>query len=129
MRGEVIAVNPRINRAKATGTVKVKFIEGSDVALPDMAARVSFLKEALNPAEMHATPKRIIPSGAVVDRNGQKFAFTVQDDRVRRVPVSLGPPLAGGYELLDGPSPGTRLVLSPPERLEEGAAVKLRAGR
>ena len=63
-----------------------------------------------------------------VDRNGQQFAFKIEDGRARRVPLKLGPVTGGGYEVLDGPGPGTRLIRSPAENLTDGSQVKLKEG-
>ena len=125
LSGKVVEVNPRINRAKATGTVKVRFLDGLDIVLPDMAARVSFLSQPLQPAEA-AAAKVVIPSTAVVDRNGRKVAFTLENGRARALPVSLGPASGGGFEVKEGPGAGTRVIRSPPATLVDGQAVKER---
>ncbi len=137
LRGEVVEVSPRLNRAKATGTVKVRILDGegdphaapdggaapAPVAptgagvqiLPEMAARVSFLQKALDAAQMKEPPKKVIPAAAVAERAGGKVAFVVEDGKARMVPLVLGPPFAGGFELKDGPAPGARVVKAPPE--------------
>ncbi len=56
-RGEVVEIGPRMNRAKATGLVKVKLIDEAVATRPDMAARVSFLAKALDPTEMKEPPE------------------------------------------------------------------------
>jgi HlyD family secretion protein len=123
-RGEVTELSPRLDRAKATGVAKVRFVDGLGGVLPEMAARVSFLAHALDPSEMKAPPKKIIPSSAVVDRAGAKVAFILDGDHVRMVTLSLGPPFAGGFELKDGPAPGTHVVKDPPPTLADGQSVK-----
>jgi HlyD family secretion protein len=127
-RGEVTELSPRLDRAKATGVVKVRFVDGLEGVLPEMAARVSFLARALDPSEMKAPPKKIIPSNAVVDRAGSKVAFVLDGDHVRMVPLTLGPPFAGGFELKDGPAPGTHVVKDPPVTLADGQSVKESGG-
>jgi RND family efflux transporter MFP subunit len=127
-RGEVTDLSPRLDRAKATGVVKVRFVDGLDGVLPEMAARVSFLARQLDPSEMKAPPKKIIPSNAVVDRAGAKVAFVLDGDRVRMVALTLGPPFAGGFELKEGPAPGTHVVKDPPATLADGQSVKESGG-
>jgi multidrug efflux pump subunit AcrA (membrane-fusion protein) len=124
LRGTVAEVTPRLNRAKATGTVKVKFVDAAERLLPEMAARVSFLTKALEVAEMKEPPKRLVPVSALVDRAGAKHVFVVDNGKVRLVNVTLGPPLGGGFELRDGPPPGTRVVKDPPPSLVDGQSVK-----
>lgn len=124
LRGEVVEVAPKLNRSKATAVVRVKVLQPPERYFPEMAARVSFLSKALDEAALKAAPKRIVPAAAIVDRNGGKMVYVVADGRVRLASVKLGPAVGGGFELLEGPNPGARLVSSPPAELADGAAVK-----
>jgi RND family efflux transporter MFP subunit len=123
-RGKAMEITPRVNRTKATVTVKVAFVDDREGVIPDMAARVSFLTNELDKAELKAPPKTIIPGEAVVTRGGAKVVFVMDDGRLRVVPVELGPPFGSGFELKRGPPPGTKLVKSPAETLTDGQAVK-----
>lgn len=125
-RGEVVEINPELNRAKASATVKVRFVDRDDTVLPEMAARVSLLDAPLDPAKLREPPKKIVPAAAVADRSGAKVVFVVDSGRVRMVPVRLGPPFGGGFEMLDGPDPGTKVVSEPPEALGDGQAISER---
>jgi len=127
-RGEVTELSPRLDRAKATGVVKVRFVDGNDGALPEMAARVSFLSKALDPSQMKAPPKKIIPASAIATRSGMKVAFVLDGERVRMVPVTVGAPFAGGFELEEGPVPGSHVVKDPPPTLADGQSVKEAGG-
>jgi RND family efflux transporter MFP subunit len=126
-RGEVVDVSPQLNRAKATATVKVRILDRDDTVLPEMAARVSFLDAPLDPAKLTEPPKKIVPASAVVDRAGAKVVFVADSDKVRMVPVSLGAPFGGGFELLAGPDPGTKLVSDAPPTLADGQSIKERS--
>lgn len=125
-RGEVDEVSPQLNRAKATATVKVRFLDRDDTVLPEMAARVSFLDSPLDPNKLAEPPKKIVPANALSERGGAKVVFALDSGRVRMVPVRLGAPFAGGFELVDGPGPGTKLVSEPPATLADGQAIKER---
>ncbi len=124
LRGEVVEVSPRLNRAKATGTVKVKIVDEMEGILPEMAGRVSFLAKALDAEAMKEPPKHVIPAAAVAERAGAKVVFVLDGGKVRMVPVKLGPVFGGGFQLVDGPAPGTHVVKDPPVDLNDGAAVK-----
>lgn len=126
-RGKAVEIVPRMNRAKATATVKVAFIDAAEGVLPDMSARVSFLSKELDEATMKQPPKRIVPGAAVVERNNAKVVFVIEGDRVRVKPVQIAAPNAGGFELLEGPAPGTRVVRDPPADLADGQLVKEKA--
>jgi multidrug efflux pump subunit AcrA (membrane-fusion protein) len=123
-RGKVLEIVPRVNRAKATVIVKTGFVDVPKGALPDMAARVSFLNEELDAEAVKEAPKTIVPSSAVVDRDSRKVVYVLENGRVRMVPVTLGPAFDGGFELIKGPPAGARLVKGPPAELADGKAVR-----
>ncbi len=127
-RGKAIEVTPRVNRTKATVTVKVAFVDDREGVIPDMSARVSFLSSELDKAELKAPPKTIIPGEAITTRNGAKLVFVVDDGRLRVVPIELGPAFGTGFELKRGPPPGTRLVKNPAETLSDGQSIKEKSG-
>jgi RND family efflux transporter MFP subunit len=123
-RGAALEIGKRVNRAKATVAVKVRFIDSVDDVLPEMAARVSFLAQALSDEAMKEPSKRAVPASAVVDRSGSKVVFVLDQGQARMVPVTLGPPLGNGFELANGPPPGTKVIDSPPATLGDGHKVK-----
>jgi HlyD family secretion protein len=124
-RGEAVEINPKVDRAKATVGVKVKFVDPPEGVLPDMSARVSFLSKAMDEAQLKEKPKTVVPSSALVDRSGTKVLFVLEDDGVVRMRnVTIGAELGGGFEVVDGPAAGTRVVANPPETLADGQRVK-----
>lgn len=125
-RGKALEVTPKVDRAKATVTVKVDFVDDRDGALPDMSARVSFLNEALDADAIKAPPKVVVPQDAVAKINGGNVVYVVEDGKVRITPVELGPAFGSGFELSRGPKPGTRVVSGPPPGLSDGQAIKER---
>lgn len=124
-RGKVREVTPLVDRAKATVVVKVAFAEEARGALPDMSARVSFLSKELDSEAMKLPPKNIVPGSAVVDRQGAKVVFVVEDGKARQRPVTLGPAFGSGFEVISGPNPGTQIVNNPPATLADGQTVKI----
>jgi RND family efflux transporter MFP subunit len=122
--GTAVELSTRVNRAKATLIVKVKFDEGTAGVLPDMAARVSFLTKRVDAESMKVPPKRVVPKSAVVDRGGSKVVFVVDEGKARLTKVVLGPAVGDGYEMLEGPLPTTRIVQSPAPDLADGQRVK-----
>jgi HlyD family secretion protein len=126
-RGKATEVTPKVNRAKATVTVKVAFVDDNEGALPEMSARVAFLSAELDKDAMKAPPKTIVPSAAVATVNGERVVYVVVDGKVRRTPVTLGPQFGSGFELVKGPPAGTRVVKEPPPELADGQAIKERS--
>jgi HlyD family secretion protein len=123
-RGQVLELGKRVDRAKATVKVKVKFTDDMEGVIPDMSARVSFLTEAISDAALKQAPKKVIPAGAVVDRNGRKVVFIVDGSVVHMTPVTVGAPVGGSVELLEGPASGARVVIDPPAELADGHKIK-----
>ncbi len=123
-RGEVREFGQRVNRAKATVTVKVRFVDTLEGVLPDMAARVSFLTQPISKDSLNEKPKRVVPGNAIVDRGGGKAVFVVSDGKVHLTPVSVGAPIGAGFELVDGPVAGTKIVSGPRPELTDGQSVK-----
>lgn len=127
-RGKAVEITPRVNRTKATVTVKVAFVDDRENVLPDMAARVSFLTSELDKEQLKAPPKTIVPAAAVTDVASAKVVFRVDDGKVRIVPVTLGPAFGSGFELPSGPGAGTRVVKNPSTELRDGQAIKEKTG-
>lgn len=123
-RGRVRDISPKVDRAKATIMVKVEFVDSTEGVLPDMAARVSFLEQELRAEEMKEPAKAVVPANAVADRGGSKVVFVLDDGVVRMKPVTLGPPMGNGFELLEGPAAGTKVVRGPNDALVDGQPVK-----
>jgi RND family efflux transporter MFP subunit len=125
-RGKATEVTPKVNRTKATVTVKVAFVDENEGVLPDMAARVSFLTGELDKEAMKAPPKTIVPGSAIRDMNGSKVVYRLEGGIVRVTPVTLGPAFGNGFEVQSGVSSGTKIVNNPPEGLADGQKIKER---
>src|SRR5438132_9343244 len=124
-RGKVAEVRPRVDRAKATVTVKVAFVDESKDVLPDMGSKVTFLTRQLDEAAQKAPPTPAVAPDAVVDRGETKVVWVVDpQDQLRSVPVITGAPMGGLVALRDGPPPGTKVVRRPDGDLRTGMKVK-----
>jgi RND family efflux transporter MFP subunit len=124
-RGKVAEVRPRVDRAKATVTVKVAFADDTTDVLPDMGAKVTFLAKELDEAAQKAAPTPAVAAEAVIDRGDGKAVFVVEgDDSIRAMPVVTGPAIGGLVSLRQGPPNGTKVVRSPPPGLKDGMRVK-----
>lgn len=122
--GEVVTIAPRLNRSKATGTVKVRMKSPPENLRPEMSARVSFLAKPLDEAQLKEPPKSIVPGAALVDHAGGKAVWVIEEGKLRLVPVKIGEAFGTGFVLESGPSPGTRVVKDPAKNLAEGQSVK-----
>jgi RND family efflux transporter MFP subunit len=123
-RGAAMEIGKKIDRSKATVKVKVKFVDPPEGALPDMAARVSFLSKELDKEAMKEPPKLVIPQSAVVERNGEKVIFVVEEGKARLTNVQVGGTFGSAFVLAKGPIPGTKVVANPKPDLRDGQDVK-----
>ena len=89
-----------------------------------MSARVSFLSEALDPEAMREKAKLVVPASALAERGGAKVVFVVEEGTAHMRVVRLGAALGSGYELIEGPEAGARVVAEPPATLADGQRVR-----
>jgi RND family efflux transporter MFP subunit len=128
----VIAIIPTADRSKATVKVRIAIEQKDPRILPDMGVRVSFLEA---PAERNShgagagaaaanapPPGVLVPSSAIVQRGGKSVVFVIDGARAHLRPVSAGQTY-GDLRLVDGITAGTTLVRSPPQPMNDGAAI------
>jgi RND family efflux transporter MFP subunit len=143
LAGSVSRIVPTVDRSKATLLVKVRFDETDPRVLPDMSAKIAFLSRKLEPADRKPVPA--VRAEAIVKRDGKDVVFVVTGDEkpaakessdtttdakpaqlssgtVQITPVEVGAKL-GDLVRVPALAPGTRIVISPPEKLASGAAV------
>jgi RND family efflux transporter MFP subunit len=116
----VSRIVPTVDRSKATVLVKVRFVDKDPRVLPDMSAKVAFLARKPNPDEKRAVAA--VQPGAIVERDGKKFAFVLKDDKAHATPVSAGRKIGDLVEV-QGLTAGDRVVLNPGEKVKDGVAV------
>jgi RND family efflux transporter MFP subunit len=122
----VIAIVPAADRGKATVKVRVALEQKDARLVPDIGVRVTFLgsKPAGAPA---AVPRGVlVPPQAVVQRGGRSVVFVVDGGKAQQRTVTPAPQDLGGMKLVpEGLKAGERLVLAPPEALQDGSDVKI----
>ena len=124
-RGVVARMVPTVDRAKATVTVKVRFVDKDPRVLPEMSAKVAFLSQEL-PPELR-TRRTVIDPGAIVERNGRRVVYVVREDRAVETPIDVGGKLGDWIEVLKGVEPGDKVVAKPPQKLHDGDRISLQA--
>ena len=127
--GEVFAVRPNVDPAKATVIAKVRLQlpEHPDAAAlyPGMNARVGFLARPAAAAALAGPPQLQAAAAALVQVGAETIVYAVDDGgRVTRVPVVVGDRVGDHVTLLQGPAAGSLLVVSP-ERLQDGDQVRV----
>lgn len=122
-RGTVSRMVPTVDRAKATVTVKIRFLDKDERVLPEMSAKVSFLTQEV-PADRRER-RTVVPPGALVQREGKTFVYRIDADRAVETAVETGDKLGDAVEIAKGIKPGDKVVVRPPQQLRDGMAVKL----
>ena len=122
--GEVIAVIPAADRAKATVRVRVALGLKDPRIVPEMGVRVRFLE-----APTESAPKKaelsgvLVPKAAVVERDGKAYVYLVEAGRAAQREVTAGATIAELRNLTGGIVAGQTVVVSPPPELSDGAEV------
>lgn len=124
-RGAVGNMVPTVDRAKATVTVKVRFIDKDPRILPEMSAKVAFL-ERETPEDQRAA-RTVVQAGAIVEQGGKRLVYRVQDGKAVATPVRTGIKIGEMLEIVDGLQAGDRIIARPPQNMRNGAAVSVAA--
>ena len=120
--GKVSRTVPTVDRSKATLLVKIEFIERDPRVLPDMSAKVSFLTRPLTEAEK--APVTAVQSSAVTKRDGKDVVFVIENDIAKQTAIVVAGKI-GDLVQVSGVKPGEKVVISPSEKLKDGAAVAI----
>ena len=67
----------------------------------------------------------LAPADSIVERDGRRVAFVVEEGHVRSVPVATGPAAGGRVTIQSGLTGGETVVLSPPQGLSDGSRVRI----
>jgi RND family efflux transporter MFP subunit len=122
----VIAIVPAADRGKATVKVRVALEQKDSRIVPDMGVRVSFLEQKQAHEETQAPQGVLVPSSAIVQRDGHEVVFVVSGDVAQQRPVPPAASKFGDQRLLPtGMQVGETVVVSPPAELQDGTRVTL----
>jgi HlyD family secretion protein len=119
----VITMVPTADRQKATILVRIGFKELDPRILPDMAIKVTFLREPGASDGPVAQATALVPKAAIRTSGTESVAFVVRGETVERRAVRLGGTDGDRVEVLAGLQAGDRVALSPPAELQDGARV------
>jgi len=120
--GAVHMIVPTADRSKATVLVKVRFLDKDSRILPEMSAKVAFLKRPV--AREEQQPRTAVNPAAIVDRNGRKFAFLIRGNKLAETEVKTGVSIGDMVEVLSGLKAGDKVALKPLEKMKDGKRIK-----
>jgi len=124
----VINLVPTADRTKATVRVRIAFDKLEAQILPEMGIKVRFLDDQPAQASTSQGPRIRVPTVAIQRDGDESFVWIVNEGRVERRAVTLGPESEGNTEVLAGVNSGEELVSPVVPGLEDGGKVKLAEG-
>jgi len=119
----VITTIPAADRQKATVLVRIGFRALDPRILPDMGVKVTFLRPASDAAAVNTQAVTLVPRTAVRTTGDTAHVFVVRGDVVERRAIRVGGTDGDRLEVQAGLQAGDRVVLSPPESLQDGSRV------
>lgn len=120
----VSKIVPTADRGKATVMVKIGFKEYDARVLPEMSAKVLFLREAMKEELKEEVPSLVIPKTALANRNGSQVVFKVVDEKAVQVPVTTGKELGAYIEITSGLENGTQIIDNVTDEVKNGVKTK-----
>lgn len=116
---------PTADRQKGTVTVRVEFLTKDDKVLPEMSCKVNFLDPALYKDGIERN-LILVPTSSVVDYDGTKGVFMVDNYRVKFQPVATGDEFGTQIEIREGLAGGEQIVSEAGRfNLKDGDKVRL----
>jgi RND family efflux transporter MFP subunit len=124
--GRVRQVVPTADRQRATVQVKVSILDRDPRILPEMGAKVEFLRAEGEAAA--AAPRRVlVPREAVSPGASGSRVWVVENGKASARKVEVGPARGERVEIRSGLNGGESVVLGAPTGLRDGAPVRVRS--
>ena len=125
-RGKLREIIPMGDRTRGIVKVKVAILNPDERLFPELSATVHFLPDQKE-GEANLSERRAVfaPMAAIQGEGEDKFAWVVDNERVRKVAVTTkGEPEDNLIEVASPFTGGESLVTSPPPGLKDGEQVK-----
>jgi len=128
--GRVRQVVPTADRQKATVQVKVSILDRDPRILPEMGAKVEFVREQNAAPTAITAPRRVlVPAAAVSQGAGGAKVWELKDGRAVQRAVEVGVARGDRVEIRSGLDGGEQLIVAPPAGLKDGARVRVRTSQ
>lgn len=132
--GRVTRIEGQADLQRNTLQAKVEFLSPADGLRPEMLCRAEFLAPTTGqPSSTQSGSNRAavyVSADAVFERSGQTYAWTLDatGKRVEAQALRLEAEQRDGYyQVIEGLKPGARVVIHPPEDLQEGDRIRPRS--
>ncbi len=121
--GFVASIVPTADRAKGTVLVKVGFQKYDERVLPEMSAKVLFLKQKETQTVTNEPPVLVLPDASIANRNGKSVVYIITDKKAKEVVVTTGIKFDGFTEIKSGIHQGDRVIQNFDEKITDGVKV------
>ena len=125
INSEVIAIIPTADRNKATVKVRIGLLEKDQRVLPDMGAKVSFLKEQSNTKSV-VLEGVIVPSTSVMKEGVSSFVFLIKNGIIVKTKVQVESTSANYARIINGIKNGDSVVINSNNGLQDGQEVVIK---
>ena len=125
INSEVIAIIPTADRNKATVKVRIGLLEKDQRVLPDMGAKVSFLKEQSNTKSV-VLEGVIVPSTSVMKEGASSFIFLIKNGVIVKTKVQVESTSANYARIINGIKNGDSVVINSNNGLQDGQEVVIK---
>lgn len=119
--GYVAKIVPTADRGKATVMVKVAFKNYDKKVLPEMGAKVLFLRKAMKSDIEEEKPNLVVPKSAVLDN----VVYKVRDGKAYKVDVTTGKIFDSYVEITSGLENGDEIIDNLTADIKDGIRVKI----
>ena len=116
--GKVLRLSPAMDATTHTFRAEVEVDNGDELLRPGMFIQATIVTDRHQDVA-------VVPRDAVTERAGRDVVFVIDGQRARRQEVSLGLGNDDWIEVVDGVSPGERVVIRGLETLTDEARVRV----
>ena len=125
-QGYVAKIIPTADRSKGTVTVKVGFKNYDNRVLPEMSAKIIFLKNNSEKSLTNEKPVLVIPNSALVKRDNNDVVFEVRQGIAVEINVTTGKSLGDYTEIKSGLKNGDEVIDNVTNQIQNGTKVKVK---
>lgn len=125
--GYVAKIVPTADRSKATVMVKIGFKTYDKRVLPEMSAKVLFMKNQTEDKEIEdAKQFMVVPETSVRKKNETSVVFIINDDTAVELPVITGKQIGSYVEIISGLEVGDRVIENLTDKIQNGIKVSIK---
>ena len=122
---KVIAIIPTADRNKATVKVRIALLEKDERVLPDMGARVSFLRKVEKVEKQDKKEGVMIPLNAVGEINNASYVLIVSNGKLKLSEVVVADETSNYARVTSGLATGSKVVARFDYELEDNQKVTI----